>query len=126
VVNTRGEPRIEAVADQRLSPTYTRSLARQLARILEAAPCGLYHATNAGGCSWFEFAQEMLARVGIGVDLQPIPSAKLGRPAPRPASCVLANAALRALGLDGMEPWQEALGQYLRDRVATSARPEEI
>jgi dTDP-4-dehydrorhamnose reductase len=55
------------------------------------------------------------------VDLRPIPAAKLGRPARRPACCVLENAALRRLGIDVMEPWQEALQRYLFARNQLSA-----
>ncbi len=113
--------KVEVVADLRLSATYTRSLARQLPGILAAAPFGLYHVTNAGGCSWFEFAQELFRQVRLSVDLQPIRSAQLNRPASRPPCSILENAALRALGLDVMAPWQEALAEYLRARNTGAA-----
>lgn len=107
---------VEAVSDQRLSPTCTRSLAQLLPKIIGRAPFGLYHVTNAGGCSWFEFAQELFRLASLSVDLRPISSAQLRRPAKRPANSVLENAALRALGLDFMPPWREALAEYLRGR----------
>lgn len=115
---------VEAVSDQRLSPTSTRSVAQQLPKIIGRAPFGLYHVTNAGGCSWFEFAQELFRLASLSVDLRPISSAQLGRPARRPANTVLENAALRALGLDFMPPWREALAEYLRARKpATAGKP---
>ena len=120
---------IEAVADQHLAPTYTRSIVRQLEKILGGesgrtvggAPFGLYHVVNGGGCSWFEFAQAIFSKTHMKVDLRPIPAAKLSRSARRPAYCVLENAALRRLGIDVMEPWQEALQRYLFARNQLSA-----
>lgn len=115
-----GEP-VRAVNDQFITPTFTRSVARQVARLLGGAPFGLYHATNGGGCTWYECAREVLALAGIEADVRPMSAAELGRKAQRPAYSVLENRALMNLGLDVMEDWREALAEYLRERAARRA-----
>jgi len=116
-----GEP-VCAVDDQWITPTFTRSVVRQVACLLEGAPYGLYHATNDGGCTWFEFAREIFSREGVEADLRPIPAKALGRRAPRPRYTILENRALRDVGLDMMEPWPEALVEYLEARRRQGAK----
>lgn len=108
---------IRVVGDQVLSPTYTADLANAVAQLLAAdLPGGVYHLTNSGACSWFEFARQIFALCGLEPDLQPTTSAALGAPARRPANSVLANTRLAALGLGPLRPWPEALAAYLAAR----------
>ncbi len=108
----RGES-LRVVDDQWTSPTWTRDLARQLLRIVEAAPPGLYHATAGGQTTWFEAARRALALAGLEVQLQAISSQAYGAPAPRPPRPILQNAALQRLGLDLMRPWEQALAEWI-------------
>lgn len=107
----RGEVRV--VADQRVSPTYTMDLARQLVGVVEAGVEGVVHATSAGECTWYEFAAKIFELAGVPVRLEPTTTAELGRAARRPAYSVLDNARLRALGLDVMPPWEDGLRRFL-------------
>jgi dTDP-4-dehydrorhamnose reductase len=77
------------------------------------APGGTYHVTNAGACSWFEFAGAALELAGVPATIEPISSAALGAPAPRPAYSVLANTRLAARGEPPLRPWRDALAAYL-------------
>ena len=109
----RGES-LRVVNDQVSSPTYTVDLVTALAQVLEKGSPGIYHVTNQGHCSWYEFAQEILRQAGLeDVALTPIPTSASGRPAPRPRNSCLANARLEEEGLALLPPWQEALRRYL-------------
>ena len=106
---------ITVVDDQVLGPTYTADLAEAIARLLAARPPGgIYHLTNAGACSWFEFARRIFALAGLAPKLTPTTSAAYRAPAPRPAHSVLLNARAAALRLPPLRAWDEALGAYLR------------
>lgn len=119
----RGGGEIRVVHDQVLTPTYTYDLAVQIKRLLTTTHYGLYHATNQGACSWFEFAAMIFRLSGLNPVLIPISSATLGAPARRPAYSVLDNTRLRALGLDCMPPWQDALARYLQEREHHASLP---
>jgi dTDP-4-dehydrorhamnose reductase len=109
----RGES-LRVVNDQVSSPTYTVDLVTALAQVLEKGGPGIYHVTNQGHCSWYEFAQEILRQAGLeDVALTPIPTSASGRPAPRPRNSCLANARLEEEGLALLPPWQDALHRYL-------------
>jgi len=108
----RGEP-LRVVDDQWTSPTWTRDLARQLVRIVRAAPPGMYHATAGGQTTWFEAARRALALAGLQVPIRAVSSQVFGAPAPRPPHPILDNAALQRLGLDLMRTWDEALAEWI-------------
>ncbi len=114
IAKDRGEIRV--VDDQRGSPTYTGHLAQKLAQILNVQAYGTYHATAAGNCSWFEFAQAILSMGGLeGVRTLPISTAECGRPARRPANSVLENRRLAETGVGPLPHWKEGLAHYLRE-----------
>lgn len=105
---------IRVVSDQVLTPTSTRDLAQKLLPLLRSDRYGLYHMTNTGHCSWFEFAQEIFRLAGVRPQLQPTTSAAFGAKATRPSYSVLDNLAYREAGFTDFRPWQEALGDYLK------------
>jgi dTDP-4-dehydrorhamnose reductase len=109
----RGEP-IRVVNDQVVTPTYTVDLANQIARLLSTERFGLFHITNEGSCSWYEFARAVLEISGIEGDLSPTTSELYKSPAIRPKYSVLENARLKELGLNEMRHWREALAAYLK------------
>jgi len=86
-----GEP-LRVVDDQIGSPTYAGHLAAAVDEALRqgVAP-GLYHMAGSGYCSWYELAREVVQLAGLGVEIEPITTAELGRPAPRPAFSALAS-----------------------------------
>ena len=114
-----GQP-IRMVTDQVLTPTYTVDLARAIRRLTETEHYGLYHVTSAGHCSWYEFTAKILELVGLQAELIPQTTTQSGAAARRPAYSVLENAALKAVGLDEMRPWPEALAAYLAARQTKS------
>lgn len=105
------------VDDQRGSPTFTADLAEALAQLARERLPGVFHLTNTGVTSWYGFAREVLEAAGHDPGrVEPISTAELDppRPAPRPANSVLDNAAWRALGMDPLAGWEEALGRLVR------------
>jgi dTDP-4-dehydrorhamnose reductase len=117
---------IRVVDDQHVSPTSTADLAAKTIEVVDrwlatsaTDLLGLYHITNAGSCSWYEFACEIVRQSGLGATIEPISTAQYGARAPRPAYSVLARRHLARLCLDDMRPWRDALGDYLNLRSGT-------
>jgi dTDP-4-dehydrorhamnose reductase len=107
------------VNDETLTPTFSVDLAAQIRLILERdVPPGVYHATNSGSCSWFEFAREIFTLHGAANPPAPISASEWSSPVKRPRYSVLEHGALGALGLDIMPPWRDALARYLTGRKA--------
>jgi dTDP-4-dehydrorhamnose reductase len=101
------------VTDEVSSPTWARDLAQAIARLVELdAPAGIYHLTNSGGCSRYEWAEQVLALAGRqDVVLRPITQAQFDAPYRKPALSELANTAAATLGVV-LRPWTEALADY--------------
>lgn len=109
------------VDDQRGHPTFTADLAGAIVRLIVDRRPGLFHLTNAGEVSWYEFAREVLIAAGQDPErVQPIASADLDppRPAPRPANSVLDNAAWRLGGLPPLRDFREPLAELVTKLIA--------
>ncbi len=107
-------PELNVVNDQFGSPTCTFDLAPVIWEIALRGGPGLYHASNDGRTSWFDFTRAILELTGIDTPVKPISSSALARPAARPADSTLRNLRLELeLGVH-MRPWREALEHYLR------------
>jgi dTDP-4-dehydrorhamnose reductase len=110
------QPRV--VADMFFSPSYAVDVASAMRSLFERKAYGIAHVTNAGGCSWFEFATEALRLAGLPTAITPIAYRDFGSPVPRPMYAVMAHDTLRALGIEPA-PWQDALRRYVESRVAS-------
>jgi dTDP-4-dehydrorhamnose reductase len=102
---------VSVVTDQIGQPTWTHDLASQIIALLDAeAPGGVYHGTNSGEASWYEFARAVFSAAGLDPDrVTRTDSSKFVRPAPRPAYSVLGHRAWGEVGLQPMRDWTEAL-----------------
>ncbi|REK55521.1 MAG: dTDP-4-dehydrorhamnose reductase [Thermobacillus sp.] len=107
--------RLKVVHDQVGSPTYTLDLARFLLDLVKTDYYGIYHASNSGTCSWYEFAKAIFEERGLNVEVEPCTTAEFPRPAPRPAYSVLDHGAIRVHGLAPLRSWREALRHYLQN-----------
>lgn len=107
---------VSVVTDQRGQPTWGADVARSVAALLAAdAPAGVYHATNGGEATWFDFARAVFEESGLDPDrVLPTDGSAFRRPAPRPAYSVLGRAALPAAGVPEPRPWREALRAAVR------------
>jgi dTDP-4-dehydrorhamnose reductase len=113
-----GRP-LRVVSDQVLCPSYTLDLARKVWTVLPKAARPVYHLTNAGQTSWYDFARRSLELAGVTADLTPVTAAEYGAKARRPAYSVLAHANLAALGEDDLRPWDQALVAYVAERSSS-------
>jgi len=111
-LGSEGKP-LKVVDDQFGSPTYTVDLACFLKQLIGTEKYGIYHATNSGSCSWYEFAKEVFAAAGMKVELTPCTTADFPRPAPRPAYSVLEHKVIQINGFEDLRPWQEGLKDFL-------------
>ncbi len=109
-----GRP-LRVVNDQVGSPTYTKDLSAFIHELVQTNKYGLYHASNCGSCSWYEFAQSVFKHANLDVDLQPCTTKEFPRPAPRPAYSVLAHEAIQNNGFSLLRPWDEALKTFLNE-----------
>jgi len=112
---------LAALAADGADAFYKGSIARAIARLIGGPHYGIWHVTNSGSCSWYDFAAAILEIAGLtGTHLQPIGSKDLERPAPRPRNSVLRNYCWELEGWPPLRPWSDALRDYLaHPEVAT-------
>ena len=110
-------PALDVVNDQRGSPTFSVDLARTIIALCRAGAHGIVHVTSSGDCSWFEFAREIVKQAGLAVEVKPVSSVQMARPAPRPPYSVLSATSLHRYGIE-MPEWKDALRRYLKERAS--------
>jgi dTDP-4-dehydrorhamnose reductase len=116
-----GKPRLSVVADQIGRPTATADLSEAIVALLEAGATGVYHFANLGEVSWNDFAREILWLSGRSdVPVDPVTSAQIARPAPRPAYSVLDTGKYERLTGRSIRNFRDPLAEY----IARRARPE--
>ena len=113
----KGTNPLRVVNDQRGRPTYTPHLAEAILRVVSSGATGVVHYADAPECTWFDFAREVVAQLGAGVDVRPVTTDEFPRPARRPAYSVLSTE--RYERVTGVKPasWQEGLREYLANGV---------
>ena len=104
---------LKVVNDQFGSPTYTYDLARLLVDMVQTDKYGIYHATNEGICSWYEFACAIFKEAGIDMKVLPVSSEEYGAKAKRPANSRMSKEKLTENGFDRLPAWQDALKRYI-------------
>lgn len=106
---------LRVVNDQFGSPTYTHDLARLLVDMILTDKYGVYHATNEGDCSWYEFACAIFKEAGLPVNVIPVTTEEYGAKAKRPANSRMNRDKLTEMGFEKLPPWQDALRRYLQE-----------
>lgn len=109
---------IKVVDDQVGSPTYTLDLSLAIKKLIKEPRYGIYHLTNSGHCSWYEFAKQIFKEMNLDVKLTPIKTEESGRPAKRPKFSVLKNYNWEVEGFKKLRHYKDALKNYLR-RIRT-------
>ena len=105
---------LTVVNDQVGSPTFSLDLAKAISELLDSDKYGIYHLTNQGECSWYEFSLEIFKAAGIDVKVRPVTTDEFPRPATRPSYSVLSNGKWINAGFTPMRSYKEALDEYLR------------
>jgi dTDP-4-dehydrorhamnose reductase len=106
---------IQVVDDQFGSPTYSLDLSYFLLQLIETDKYGIYHVTNSGSCSWYEFATAIFEESNKLTKVVSCSTSDFPRPAPRPQYSVLDNMSIRANGFTELRHWREALIDFLRE-----------
>lgn len=106
---------ITVVNDQFGSPTYTYDLARLLVDMVLTDKYGIYHATNEGICTWYEFACEIFRQAGVKVEVEPVSAKQYQARAKRPSNSRMNKDKLEKNGFKRLPSWQDALGRYLKE-----------
>ena len=105
---------VRVVCDQVGSPTYTYDLARLLCEMIQTDKYGIYHVTNEGYCSWFDFAIEIMEQTGIkDVVINPVSSSEYKTSAVRPLNSRLSKNKLEQNGFGRLPYWGESLKKML-------------
>lgn len=106
---------LTVVNDQFGSPTYTYDLAKLLVDMVQTQEYGIYHATNEGICSWYEFACAIFKEAGISMKVLPVSSSEYAAKAKRPCNSRMSKEKLTEKGFDRLPTWQDALHRYLKE-----------
>ena len=106
---------LTVVNDQFGSPTYTFDLAKLLVDMVQTDKYGIYHATNEGICTWYEFACEIFRMAGMNVQVDPVTSDNYPTKAKRPFNSRMSKAELTENGFERLPTWKDALERYLQE-----------
>ncbi|WP_328800983.1 dTDP-4-dehydrorhamnose reductase [Paenibacillus sp. LX16] len=115
------KPQLQVVHDQKGSPTYTVDLAFFLVELVQTEKYGVYHASNSGTCTWYEFTQAIfhdaaeLLGAKITAKLEPCSTEQFPRPAARPCNSVMEHISIRTNGLKDLRAWREGLQSFMRE-----------
>jgi dTDP-4-dehydrorhamnose reductase len=107
--------RLEVVDDQTGRPTSTVEFSRAITLLLKVGALGTFHAAGGGPpTTWYGFAKEIVAQLGLDVEVEPIASSRAARLARRPAHSVLECGTTETLIGQKLADWQDALSEYLQ------------
>jgi dTDP-4-dehydrorhamnose reductase len=105
---------LRIVDDQISSPTYTRDLAKSTLDLVETGMYGLYHITNSGFCSRYEWASEILKMIGWKGTITPASSVEFSSPARRPNFSVLDNFGSHEVLGYALPDWRDATRRFFQ------------
>lgn len=111
----KNHDKLTVVNDQIGSPTYTVDLAKLLCDMALSDKYGIYHATNEGICSWYDFACEIFKQADIKINVEPVPSTAFPTKAIRPHNSRMSKKCLDKAGFNRLPAWQDALSRYLQE-----------
>lgn len=112
----REKSELTVVDDQTGSPTWTVDLAKGIIALIDKGCRGVYHCANSGHTTWNEFAAAIFEEAGLAVQLLPMTTDQLNRPARRPLYSTLDCGKLVADTGFVPQNWREALKEYLKER----------
>lgn len=110
--------RLSVVSDQIGSPTYTVDLARLLCDMVQTERYGVYHATNEGFCSWYDFAKAIMELAELPCRVEPVSTAEYNAGVRRPLNSRLSKRSLTDSGFGLLPAWEDALKRYLEELKA--------
>jgi len=118
IADAKGGGPLEMGCDQVVSPTWTGDLSKAVLELIRhpgLAP-GIYHLTNEGACTWYEFTKEIYRILGLDIEVRPVDRKGFSGSMRRPLYSALDNTKAKALGVT-LGPWKDALRQYLKGKM---------
>ena len=106
---------VKVVNDQIGNPTNAADLAYHLLKLALSPYDGIFHCTNNGICSWYDFACRIIDKSGIEAKVNPCTTEEFPRPARRPKYSALENLRLRETVGDEMRSWQDAIDEFIKN-----------
>ncbi|MRN54382.1 dTDP-4-dehydrorhamnose reductase [Paenibacillus monticola] len=113
------KPLLQVVNDQKGSPTYTVDLTKFILELIQTEKYGVYHASNSGACTWYEFTGAIFAEaedilgLSFTAKIEPCGTEQFPRPAPRPRNSVMDHLSIRTNGFQDIRHWREGLRDFL-------------
>jgi len=107
---------LRVVDDQVFSPTCTRDLADKIIQLIQTEYYGVFHVTNSGTCSWYDFAKEIIRLAELKAIVKPINSNEYAQKAKRPRYSVMDHCHLRLLRMNNVRSWKESLEEYMIEK----------
>ena len=104
---------LNVIYDQVGSPTYTKDLSPLLVDMIETDKYGIYHATNEGFCSWYDFANEIFKVIGANIKVNPIETSQYPTKAKRPFNSKMSKQKLIDNGFKVLRSWRDATKDYI-------------
>ena len=117
ITAARNNGAVKVVNDQFGNPTSANDVAYHILKVLKTENYGIYHCTNNGICSWYDFAARIIEKAGVKAMVSPCSTDDYPTPAKRPAYSALDNANLRSTVGDEMRDWQEAIDMYVKKLI---------
>lgn len=109
----RGQERVAVVDDEWVCPTYTHDLALGIKALLKAEGKGVFHITQEGEATWYDFAKIIFETLNLPAKLEPTKAAQFQSAVKRPTYSILDNSKFSNLTGMKLPPWQEALRRHL-------------
>ncbi|KRE75420.1 dTDP-4-dehydrorhamnose reductase [Paenibacillus sp. Soil750] len=106
---------LKVVNDQLGSPTYTVDLVTFLEQLIQTEHYGVYHASNSGVCTWYDFACAIFEESGVTIHVEPCTTEEFPRPARRPRNSSMEHGAILANGFEDLRVWREGLRAFLKE-----------
>ena len=114
-----GKQELNVVCDQIGSVTYTYDLSKLLCNMIETEKYGIYHATNEGFISWYDFAVEIFHQMNLKVIVHPVTTEEylklIPQQAKRPLNSRMSKKSLKEAGFELLPTWKDALTRYLKE-----------
>lgn len=107
--------KLTVVDDQIGSPTYTKDITVLVCDMIRTDKYGIYHVTNEGYCSWYDFAKEIFKQAGVSIQVDPVNSSQYPAKAKRPFNSRMSKQSLIDNGFDLLPTWKDALSRFLKN-----------
>lgn len=117
ITAARNNGAVKVVSDQFGNPTSANDVAYHILKLLNTENYGIYHCTNNGVCSWYDFAKRIIEKAGVDATVSPCSTDDYPTPTKRPAFSALENAALSDTVGDEMRDWETAIDEYIQKLI---------